>query len=180
MNRLVNWRIYCSVPLAVGNRLVLVSGGSMGRPKKFNREGVLDRAIPVFWKQGFANTTVKHLEQATGVNKSGLYSEFKDKDALFLASLERYVQTRVPEVLTAQPLGWGNIERFLRLGFGRDDDQRGCFAVNSMRELAGLPAEAQKIISSGQQKLKRLLIANIEVEDPKFEPAIIPDLVLTF
>jgi AcrR family transcriptional regulator len=70
----------------------------MGRPKKFNREGVLDRAIPVFWKHGFANTTVQHLEQATGVNKSGLYTEFKDKEDLFLASLERYVQTRGAEI----------------------------------------------------------------------------------
>ena len=97
----------------------------MGRPKQFNREGVLDRAIPVFWKQGFANTTVQDLEQATGVNKSGLYTEFKDKEDLFLASLERYAQTRGAEILTAQPLGWGNIERFLRLGLGCDDDQRG-------------------------------------------------------
>jgi len=127
----------------------------MGRPKQFNREGVLDRAIPVFWKHGFANTTVQHLEEATGVNKSGLYSEFKDKEDLFLASLERYAQTRGAGILTAQPLGWDNIERFLRLGFGCDDHQRGCFAVNSMRELAGLPAEAQEVISSAQQKLTR-------------------------
>jgi AcrR family transcriptional regulator len=68
-------------------------GKYLGRPKQFNREGVLDRAIPVFWKHGFANTTVQHLEQATGVNKSGLYSEFKDKEDLFLAGLERYAQT---------------------------------------------------------------------------------------
>ena len=152
----------------------------MGRPKNFNREGVLDRAIPVFWKHGFANTTVQHLEEATRVNKSGLYSEFKDKEDLFLASLERYAQTRGAEILTAQPLGWGNIERFLRLGFGCDDDQRGCFAVNSMRELAGLPAEAQEIISSSQQKLTRLLIKNIEAEEPKLAPGIIADVVLTF
>ena len=152
----------------------------MGRPKQFNRKGVLDRAIPVFWKHGFANTTLQHLEQATGVNKSGLYSEFKDKDDLFLASLERYAQTRGAEILTAQPLGWDNIERFLRLGFGFDDDQQGCFAVNSMRELAGLPAEAQEIISSAQQKLTRLLIKNIEAEEPKLAPGIIADVVLTF
>src|SRR5258708_4251117 len=50
----------------------------------------LDRAIPVFWKHGFANTTLQHLEPATGVNKSGLYSEFKDKEDLFLASLARH------------------------------------------------------------------------------------------
>src|SRR5258708_25631215 len=104
----------------------------MGRPKKFNREGVLDQAIPVFWKYGFADTTVQHLEQATGVNKSGLYTEFKDKEDLFLASLERYVQTRGAEILTAQPLGWGNIERFLRRGFRYDDDTRRSFSVNSM------------------------------------------------
>jgi len=151
----------------------------MGRPRQFNREGVLDRAIPVFWKHGFANTTVQHLEEATGVNKSGLYSEFKDKEDLFLASLERYAQTRGAEILTAQPLGWGNIERFLRLGFGCDDE-RGCFAVNSMRELAGLPAKAQEIISSSQQKLTRLLIKNIEAEEPKLDASMIADVVLTF
>jgi AcrR family transcriptional regulator len=152
----------------------------MARPKKFNREGVLDRAIPVFWKQGFASTTVQHLERATGVNKSGLYTEFKDKEDLFLASLERYVQTRGAEVLTAQPLGWSNIEKFLRLGFGCDDDQRGCFSVNSMRELALLPPEAREIVLTSQQKLTRLLIKNIEAEGPKLDSAIIADVVLTF
>src|SRR6202166_477769 len=103
----------------------------MGRPKNFNREGVLDRAIPVFWKHGFANTTVQHLEQATGVNKSGLYSEFKDKEDLFLASLERYAQVRGAEVLTSEPLGRDNIQRLLRLGFDFNDDQRVHFTVNS-------------------------------------------------
>jgi AcrR family transcriptional regulator len=159
---------------------LIVAEAYMGRPKQFNREGVLDRAIPVFWKHGFANTTLQHLEEATGVNKSGLYSEFKDKEDLFLASLQRYAQTRGAEILTAQPLGWGNIERFLRLGFGCDDDQRGCFAVNSMRELAGLPAEAQEIILSSQQKLTRLLMKNIEAEDPKLDASMIADVVLTF
>jgi len=180
MNRLVHRCIYRAVPLAVGKRSVLDCCVSMGRPKQFNREGVLDRAIPVFWKHGFANTTVQHLEEATGVNKSGLYSEFKDKEDLFLASLERYAQTRGAEILTAQPLGWGNIERFLRLGFGCDDDQRGCFAVNSMRELASLPTEAQEIISSSQRKLTRLLIKNIQAEDPKLDASMIADVVLTF
>ncbi len=173
MNRLVHPRICCYVSFDC-------CGSIMGRPRQFNREGVLDRAIPVFWKHGFANTTVQDLEHATGVNKSGLYTEFKDKEYIFLASLERYAQTRGAEILTAQPLGWGNIERFLRVGYGCDDDQRGCFAVNSMRELAGLPTKAQEIISSSQQKLTRLLIKNIEAEDPKLDASMIADVVLTF
>src|SRR5271163_4969381 len=119
----------------------------MGRPRKFSREGVLKRALPVFWKYGFARTTLPDLEQATGVNKSGLYAEFEDKEALFLACLRYYLGTRKSRVLlTAEPLGWRNIERFLEEAPNRAFDQRGCFVVNSMRELDGLPAEARKVI----------------------------------
>ena len=66
----------------------------MGRPRKFSREGVLQKALPVFWKYGFARTTLPELEQATGVNKSGLYAEFESKEAFFLACLRHYLDTR--------------------------------------------------------------------------------------
>ena len=62
----------------------------MGRPKNFNREGVLEKALPVFWKHGFADASLHDLERATGVNKSGLYSEFEDKGDLFVQSLRYY------------------------------------------------------------------------------------------
>jgi AcrR family transcriptional regulator len=52
----------------------------MARPKEFNREGVLEKALPVFWRHGFADNSLHELEQATGVNKSGLYAVFKDKN----------------------------------------------------------------------------------------------------
>ena len=55
----------------------------MGRPKGFSREEVLEKAMPIFWAHGFADTTLRDLEQATGVNKSGLYMEFCDKEDLF-------------------------------------------------------------------------------------------------
>ena len=42
----------------------------MGRPKSFSREEVLEKAMPVFWKHGFADTSLQELERATGVNKS--------------------------------------------------------------------------------------------------------------
>ena len=44
----------------------------MGRRRNINREDVLTKAIPVFWKRGFADTKVEDLE-ATGVNKSGVF-----------------------------------------------------------------------------------------------------------
>ena len=57
----------------------------MGRPKNFRREEVLEKAMPVFWKHGFAETSLQDLERVTGVNKSGLYTEFRDKEDLFVA-----------------------------------------------------------------------------------------------
>jgi AcrR family transcriptional regulator len=55
------------------------------------------------------------LEVATGVNKSGLYSEFKDKEDLFMQILQYYLESLEKRgLLTAELLGWNNIERFLR------------------------------------------------------------------
>src|SRR6267154_6329238 len=153
---------------------------AMGRRKLFTREDVLNKTIPVFWKHGLAETSVQDLERATGVNKSGLYTEFQDKEDLFVASLERYVQTRGGEILVSKPLGWNNVETFLRLALGCSADQKGCFAVNSMRELAGLPPAALDVILGSQQKLKRLITKNIAAGQPKIDPAIAADVVLTF
>ena len=59
----------------------------MGRPKQFTRDDVLRKALPVFWKQGFARASLPDLEHATGVNKSGLYAEFENKEKLYLECL---------------------------------------------------------------------------------------------
>jgi AcrR family transcriptional regulator len=89
----------------------------MGRPKLFSREDVLTKAISVFWQKGFAETSLQDLERETGVNKSGLYTEFKNKEDIFLESLRFYLSTRGgDDLLSAQPLGWDNIQRFLQIG----------------------------------------------------------------
>jgi AcrR family transcriptional regulator len=153
----------------------------MGRPRKFSREGVLQKALPVFWKYGFARTTLPDLEVATGVNKSGLYSEFESKEELFLACLKYYLQTRTGgAILSAEPLGWDNIHKFLEEAPSCAFDQRGCFSVNSMREVNGLPPEARKIIVEGRAKLKRLLKANIAAENPKMDVDVVCDLLSVF
>ncbi|MFZ6648140.1 TetR/AcrR family transcriptional regulator [Undibacterium sp. TJN25] len=153
----------------------------MGRPKKFSREGVLEKVIPVFWEHGFAGTRLPDLELASGVNKSGLYSEFKDKEDLFLASLSYYLENRGGRALLfAEPLGWDNIDRFLRMADGGFDGKRGCFSVNSMREFADLPTEAQKIVAEGRSLIKALLIDNIRAAGPKAPAETIAEMVLVF
>ena len=153
----------------------------MGRPKHFTREEVLEKAIPVFWEHGFAGTGLQALEKATGVNKSGLYAEFKSKEELFLASLQHYLDKGSGKaVLCAEPLGWGNIEKLLRLAVVCADHQKGCFAISSMREFAILPSAAHKIVADRNAKLKRLLENNIRAENPKADPTSIAELISTF
>jgi len=153
----------------------------MGRPKNFSREGVLEKALPVFWKHGFADTSLQDLEKATGVNKSGLYAEFADKGDLYLESLRHYLRKRQQEeLLTAEPLGWKNIERFLKLGPCSLEGQKGCFSVNSMNQFAVLPPAAQEIVSKGRAFLKDLIARNIEAEKPEMKPTVLAEMILTF
>ena len=153
----------------------------MGRPRNFSREEVLEKAIPVFWKHGFADTSLQDLEQATGVNKSGLYTEFRDKDDLFVACLRHYLDSQGKRgLLTKEPLGWKNIETFLKNGPLNKGEQQGCFSVNSMREFAILPDEAYGVVTENRALLRHLLAMNIEAEKPKMAPPAIAEMVLSF
>jgi len=153
----------------------------MARPRNFSREGVLEKALPVFWKHGFADASLQELEKATGVNKSGLYSEFAGKEELFLESLRFYLD-RLPalEFLMVEPLGWDNIEQFLKLGPRNTEGQKGCFAISSMRELAILPPAAIEMLGHGRVQLKQLIARNIEAEKPKADVNDLAGMVLTF
>jgi AcrR family transcriptional regulator len=153
----------------------------MGRPKNFSREGVLGKALPVFWKHGFADTSLQELEKATGVNKSGLYAEFADKGDLYLESLRHYLRKRQQEgLLTAKPAGWKNIERFLKVGPCSLEGQKGCFSVNSMNQFAVLPLAAQEIVSKSRAFLKELIAKNVEAEKPRMKPMVLAETILTF
>jgi AcrR family transcriptional regulator len=153
----------------------------MGRPKNFTRDAVLEKAVPVFWRRGFADASLHELEQATGVNKSGLYAEFEDKEDLFVQSLRYYLENLDKKgLLTREPLGWDNIKRFLKLGPCGLEGQKGCFAISSMREVAILPSEAVRIITRSRSELKQLLAKNIKAERPKRNPDSLAELILTF
>jgi AcrR family transcriptional regulator len=153
----------------------------MGRPKNFSREEVLEKAMPLFWTHGFSDTSLQDLERATGVNKSGLYAEFRDKEDLFVACLRHYLESQGKRgLLTKEPLGWKNVETFLKNGPLNKGEQRGCFSVNSMREFAILPDEAYGVVTENRALLQRLLVMNIEAEKSRMAPSAIAEMVLSY
>lgn len=60
---------------------------SRGRPKVFDREAALDKAMTLFWQHGYEATSLADLVEATGAKAPTLYAEFTNKEGLFRAVL---------------------------------------------------------------------------------------------
>lgn len=63
-----------------------------GRPKTFDREAALDKALTLFWTHGYEGTSLSDLVAATGAKAPTLYAEFVNKEGLFRAAMERYIE----------------------------------------------------------------------------------------
>ncbi len=152
----------------------------MGRRKQFEREEVLDRSIDLFWRKGFADTSLHDLELATGVNKSGLYSEFADKEDIFVKSLARYTaKNGVIETLNRKPLGRKNLEDFLTAA-QKCPKQKGCFITNSIRECSILPDEAERFIKNHMDTVLKAISANLKAIGKKRRVNLLAEQILTY
>jgi len=74
----------------------------IGRPREFDRDAALEAAMLLFWRKGFAVTSMNDLCDAMGVRSPSLYAAFGSKEELYLEAIEHYVQTHGPPV-------WGKL-----------------------------------------------------------------------
>ncbi|MFX0577955.1 TetR/AcrR family transcriptional regulator [Nocardia nepalensis] len=124
----------------------------MGRPRSFDDDTVIERAMEAFWTHGYSSTSPAQLAEATGVAKGSLYNAFASKRQLFDRVLDFYHQqiAELAKGLLDQP---GTTRDCIgaALRFVVDSDlaqpvRRGCLIGNTAVELAGHdPAMAQKI-----------------------------------
>jgi AcrR family transcriptional regulator len=61
-----------------------------GRPREFDCDEALDRALEVFWRKGYEGASLAELTEAMGINRPSLYAAFGNKEALFRRALDRY------------------------------------------------------------------------------------------
>ena len=63
---------------------------AIGRPRAFDMDHALDRALDVFWRKGYEGATLCDLTAAMGINPPSLYAAFGNKEGLFRKALDRY------------------------------------------------------------------------------------------
>lgn len=143
----------------------------MPRTKQFNEEEVLEKAVQLFWKQGFAATSMQDLVNHLGLSRSSIYDTFQDKDTLFNKALEHYVAqskgvfTMVQKVLAGELNARTFIERLLKQMATEsleDPERKGCFASNSTAECANNNPEVAALLITNKERFVSTLEKAIE------------------
>ncbi len=135
-----------------------------GRPRAYDADQALDKAMGTFWDQGFAATSLDELSAATGMNRPSLYGAFGDKQALYMAAFDRYRAAAVAgmaQALDGRTLadGLGRVYRAaLSLYLSGDVAARGCFMIGT--------AAAEAV---GRPLLREALAAALQELDDGFE-----------
>jgi len=142
-----------------------------GRPRAFNADKALGRAMQVFWRKGYLGTSLSDLTDAMGINRPSLYAAFGNKKSLFRQALGYYAQgpsSYLSEALR-EPTARAVVERLLHgvvdlltdprtpttclwvhgaLSCG-DDPLRKEFAAQRAAGLADLRARLKRAVADG-------------------------------
>jgi TetR/AcrR family transcriptional regulator, copper-responsive repressor len=141
-----------------------------GRPRAYDRETALTRAMDLFWDRGYAAASLDDLGRAMGMNRPSIYSAFGDKQALYRQALDHYrgrVRAAMKEVLDeGRPLREALLEfyeRAIEIYLSGETSGRGCFLIGTALTESVENPELRASLAGSFQGLERLLCARIAV-----------------
>jgi TetR/AcrR family transcriptional regulator, transcriptional repressor for nem operon len=123
-----------------------------GRPREFDTDAAIERAMGVFWSSGYHATSLPDLLDATNLSRGSLYAAFGDKHGLFLRALDRYIAealTRLDAELDPRKNALAGLRACLAGYVERTSGvagKRGCLVVATAMELAGHDSEVEQRI----------------------------------
>ena len=122
----------------------------MARPKEFDQDKALRKAIRLFSQQGFAATSTDELMQCMNIGRQSMYDTFGDKRALFLRALELYVTESVQAIGVELDRNGSALSavRNALLNFAERKDlssSEGCMGLNAIGEFGQRDAEVNRI-----------------------------------
>lgn len=138
----------------------------MARQKEFDKDDVLERAMRLFWAQGYEATSMGDLVTHLGVGRQSLYDTFGDKHTLYLAALDRYRERfggKVPDLLA----GDRPVRRVIRDLFegtlaSATEDGRGCMMVGATVERCPSDTDVLGRTSANAACIERALLDRLE------------------
>lgn len=132
----------------------------MGRPREFEPDAALDKAMHLFWEQGYEATSMQELVDAMGINRGSLYSTFGNKEQLFQAAIDRYCEQATTAMLDLLAQR-GAPKQVLRAFFDAVIEQntaagpkRGCFMTNTTVELASKCGRTAEKVSANRTRME--------------------------
>lgn len=139
----------------------------VGRPRQFDRDQVLDKAITLFWQQGFEATGIAQLSETLGIGRQSLYCTFGDKRGLYIEAVKRYSDASIGDIraqlgrkgraldhINAVLDGWA--ERAGSKGYC------GCFLANSCSELGTRDPEMAELLQANLARMASAFETAIE------------------
>lgn len=138
-----------------------------GRPRVFDIEQALDKAMLVFRQKGYHASSIADLSAAMSLTAGSIYKAFKDKRTLFLHVFERYIALRnanLRQQLSTYPDGRSRIAELLRFYLDSAveiEGRRGCLVVGSTVELQSLDNDLSDLVRQAVMRNRNFLVSLI-------------------
>ncbi|MFG2288676.1 TetR/AcrR family transcriptional regulator [Streptomyces sp. NPDC048595] len=131
-----------------------------GRPRSFDRETALERAVRSFWEQGYEATSIADLTRAMGISAPSLYAAFGDKRALFdevVTEYKRLYGGFISRAVAEEPTARRGVGRALReaaVEYTLPGRPRGCLVISAALNIS--PASAEVADSLREMRLSNI------------------------
>ena len=138
-----------------------------GRPKEFDETEVLEKAMELFWKQGYAATSTADLVRVLGMNKGSLYNTFVSKKHLFIRAMDT-VEGQFMRAFEARLNAAKNPVVLIAEFFTSIPDEpkhiqmNGCFMGNTIAESSNVDPELEECARRHLAEFKRIFEAQIK------------------
>lgn len=140
----------------------------MARQKKYNEQEVIEKAMALFWRSGYENTSVRMLEKEMGINQFSIYSSFGSKKGVFLESIKTYREqiNLITKKLEKSSNGITGIKQYFHdfIEFSKENNVcKGCLVTNAVNEQgdAGDPIIMNELLKFADD-IKGLYINNLK------------------
>ncbi len=155
-----------------------------GRPRGFDVDEALERALRVFWEQGYEGASLATLTGAMGISTTSMYSTFGNKEELFRKALERYSEGPSAYLHRAldEPTALGVASAILAgtiLTTTRPDNPHGCLGVQGARATSDSGRQVRDLLAAWRDDTCTLVRERFAraVDDGDLPPGVDPGLL---